>query len=81
VLRQRIGRKKEPAEAHLADEYLDEVVRAYEHFFFRYSGSDLLVVNTSEIDFVERDADLQQLLRRLQEPVKGTQYYLPLGRE
>jgi hypothetical protein len=28
---------------------------------------------------VERDADLQQLLRRLQEPVEGTQYYLPLG--
>ncbi len=81
VLRQRMGRKKEPSEAHVADEYLDEVVRAYEHFFFRYTASDLLVVNTSEIDFVERDADLQQLLRRLQEPVKGTQYYLPLGRE
>ena len=81
VLRQRIGRKKDPSEAEVSDEYLDEVVRAYEHFFFRYTASDLLVVNTSEIDFVERDADLQQLLRRLQEPVKGTQYYLPLGRE
>jgi hypothetical protein len=37
------------------------------------------VINTSEIDFVERNADLQQLLRRLQQPVKGTQYFLPLG--
>jgi deoxyguanosine kinase len=36
-------------------------------------------VDTSEIDFVERSEDLQQLLKRLQEPVKGTQYYLPLG--
>jgi len=79
VLRQRIGKKKDPSEAHVAEEYLGEVVKAYEHFFFRYTASDLLVVNTSEIDFVERDADLQQLLRRLQEPVKGTQYYLPLG--
>jgi deoxyguanosine kinase len=79
VLRQRIEKKKDPSEAHVADEYLGEVVKAYEHFFFRYTASDLLVVNTSEIDFVERDADLQQLLRRLQEPVKGTQYYLPLG--
>ena len=79
VLRQRIGKKREPSEAEVSDEYLQEVVRAYEHFFFRYTASDLLVVNTSEIDFVERDADLQQLLRRLQEPVKGTQYYLPLG--
>ena len=33
--------------------YLEEIVRAYEHFFFRYSASDLLVINTSEIDFVD----------------------------
>jgi deoxyguanosine kinase len=79
VLRQRIGKKKHPSETNISQEYLEEVVHAYEHFFFRYAASDLLVVNTSEIDFVERDADLQQLLRRLQEPVKGTQYYLPLG--
>lgn len=79
VLRTRIARKNAPAESKIALDYLEEVVRAYEHFFFRYSASDLLVVNTSEIDFVERNTDLQQLLRRLQEPVKGTQYFLPLG--
>src|SRR5712692_2226952 len=79
VLRGRIAKKAAPAETQISKDYLEEVVRAYEHFFFRYSASDLLVVNTSEIDFVERNADLQQLLRRLQEPVKGTQYFLPLG--
>jgi deoxyadenosine/deoxycytidine kinase len=79
VLRERIAKKAAPAEARISQDYLEEVVRAYEHFFFRYSGSDLLVVNTSEIDFVDCNADLQQLLRRLQEPVKGTQYFLPLG--
>ncbi len=79
VLRERIARKAAPAETQVSQDYLAEVVRAYEHFFFRYSASDLLVVNTSEIDFVDRNADLQQLLRRLQEPVKGTQYFLPLS--
>ncbi len=79
VLRGRIAKKAAPAESQISQEYLQEVVRAYEHFFFRYAASDLLVVNTSEIDFVDRNADLQQLLRRLQEPVKGTQYFLPLG--
>jgi deoxyadenosine/deoxycytidine kinase len=79
VLRDRIAKKKSPAEKQISSAYLEEIVRAYEHFFFRYSASDLLVINTSEIDFVERNADLQQLLRRLQEPVKGTQYFLPLG--
>jgi len=81
VLRERIARKKSPAESQISRAYLEEVVRAYEHFFFRYSASNLLVINTSEIDFVERNADLQQLLRRLREPVKGTQYFLPLGAE
>jgi deoxyadenosine/deoxycytidine kinase len=79
VLRERIAKKKSPAEKQISRAYLEEVVRAYEHFFFRYSASDLLVINTSEIDFVDRNADLQQLLRRLLEPVKGTQYFLPLG--
>jgi deoxyguanosine kinase len=79
VLRERIAKKDAPAESRIAREYLEEVVRAYEHFFFRYSASNLLVVNTSEIDFVTRNEDLQQLLRRLEHPVKGTQYFLPLG--
>jgi deoxyguanosine kinase len=60
---------------------LQEVVKAYEHFFFHYSASDLLIVNTSEIDFVERNQDLQELLKKVSEPVRGTQYFLPLGSE
>lgn len=79
VLEQRIRKKADPAERQISAEYLEEVVRAYEHFFFRYSASNLLVVNTSEIDFVDRNQDLQELLRRLEQPVKGTQYFLPLG--
>jgi len=79
VLRARIAKKAARDENQISVEYIEEVARAYEHFFFRYAASDLLVINTSDIDFVERSADLQQLLRRLQDPVKGTQYFLPLG--
>ena len=79
VLRARIAKKAAKDENQISPEYIEEVSRAYEHFFFRYEASDLLVIDTSEIDFVARNEDLQQLLRRLQEPVKGTQYFLPLG--
>jgi deoxyguanosine kinase len=79
VLRTRLAKKKAREEKQISPAYIEEVARAYEHFFFRYEGADLLVIDTSEIDFVERNEDLQQLLRRLQEPVKGTQYFLPLG--
>jgi deoxyguanosine kinase len=79
VLRARLAKKKVREERQISWEYIEEVSRAYEHFFFRYEGADLLVVDTSDIDFVERNEDLQQLLRRLQDPVKGTQYFLPRG--
>ena len=79
VLLKRVSKKGDPTEKQISPEYLEAVANAYEHFFFLYSASNLLVVDTSEIDFVERNEDLQELLRRLRQPVKGTQYFLPLG--
>ncbi len=81
VLKKRMKKKNSPGEQAISDDYIEEVARAYEHFFFHYSASDLLVVNTSDIDFVDRHEDLQELLRRLTAPIKGTQYFLPLGAE
>jgi deoxyguanosine kinase len=79
VLKKRLKKKNSPSEAAVSDDYIEALVRAYEHFFFHYTSSDLLVVNTSDIDFVDSHRDLQELLRRLSEPIKGTQYFLPLG--
>lgn len=79
ALKKRIGKKNAPFEHRISEDYLEAVVNAYEHFFFHYKSSDLLVIETSEIDFVDRNEDLQQLLRRLSQPVRGTQYFLPLG--
>ena len=81
VLKKRLKKKNAPGERAVSDEYLEEVVKAYEHFFFHYTSSDLLIVNTSEIDFVDRNEDLRELLRKVSEPIKGTQYFLPLGGE
>jgi deoxyadenosine/deoxycytidine kinase len=79
VLKKRLRKRNAPGEKAISEEYLGEVVKAYEHFFFHYTSSDLLIVNTSEIDFVERNEDLQELLRKVSAPIKGTQYFLPLG--
>jgi deoxyguanosine kinase len=79
VLKQRLKRKGVAGERAISDAYIEQVVHAYEHFFFHYTASDLLVVNTSDIDFVHNNQDLQMLLKRLSEPIKGTQYFLPLG--
>ena len=79
VLKKRLRKKNVAGETTVSDDYIEEVVKAYEHFFFHYTSSDLLVVNTNDIDFVERHTDLQELLRRVSEPIRGTQYFLPLG--
>ena len=77
VLKQRLRRKGLIQEQAISDAYIEQVAKAYEHFFFHYTASDLLVVDTSEIDFVNREQDLALLLKRISEPIKGKQYFLP----
>jgi deoxyguanosine kinase len=77
VLKQRLKRKGLTQEQAMSDEYIEQVAKAYEHFFFHYTASDLLVVDTSEIDFVNRPGDLELLLKRLAEPIQGKQYFRP----
>jgi deoxyguanosine kinase len=79
VLKKRVKKRNVANEKTINEDYLEEVISAYEHFFFHYTSSDLLIVNTSQIDFVERNEDLQELLRKVSAPIKGTQYFLPLG--
>ena len=81
VLKKRLKKKNAPGEKAINEAYLEEVIKAYEHFFFHYTSSDLLIVNTSEIDFVDHNEDLKELLRKVTEPIKGTQYFLPLGNQ
>jgi deoxyguanosine kinase len=78
TLRLRIGLKNVAVEHEISDEYLEELVEAYDHFFHHYKASDLLVVQASEMDFLHRSADLDELVKRLRQPVRGTQYFLPL---
>ena len=63
VLKKRLKKKNASSEkAHQRGLSGRSGGRPYEHFFFHYTSSDLLIVNTSEIDFVERNEDLQELL-------------------
>ncbi len=57
--------------------YLREVNEAYQHFFFHYSSTPLLVVETSQVDFQESDSAVDDLIRQINTMGKGTQYYVP----
>jgi deoxyadenosine/deoxycytidine kinase len=60
-------------------EYLRALSQAYNTFFFHYEESPLLVVDTSEIDLVTREEDLENLIREIHSTRRGTWYYKPLG--
>ena len=78
VLLQRIKSRNIPYEKEIELEYLKRLTEAYNYYFFHYDQSPLLVVNTSEIDFVKRKEDLDQLLREIKKMRKGTWYFTPM---
>jgi deoxyguanosine kinase len=78
VLLHRIRTRNVPYEKEVDLEYLKKLTEAYNYYFFHYDQTPLLVVNTSEIDFVNRKEDLDQLIREIRQMRQGTWYFIPL---
>jgi deoxyadenosine/deoxycytidine kinase len=57
--------------------YLRELNEAYQHFFFHYTATPLLVVETSHLDLARNDAALDDLIRQVRGMGRGTRYYVP----
>jgi deoxyadenosine/deoxycytidine kinase len=79
VLNKRMRRRDRDYERRIAPAYLERVGEAYRQFFYHYSESPLLVVQSSEIDFVERPDDFEALLKEIQTVKRGVQHYVPLS--
>jgi deoxyguanosine kinase len=79
VLYKRIKKRDKKYERRVTFEYLKEVAQAYNQFFFYYDETPLLVVNTSEIDFISSSKDLADLIKEINNMGSGTQHYIPLG--
>jgi deoxyguanosine kinase len=75
VLMQRIQQRAIPAEQLIQEQYLVNLTRAYTEFFHYYNSSALLVVNSSELDFVNNDADYSLLLNHIRTIRKGSRNY------
>jgi deoxyguanosine kinase len=79
VLYKRVKKRDKKFERGVTFEYLGEVAQAYNQYFFHYDETPLLVVNTSEIDFVSSSKDLADLIKEINNMGSGTQHYIPLG--
>ncbi len=74
-IRQR-GRKYEES---MSEEYIKELNEAYNYFFFRYKSSPLLIVRATDIDFVNKEEDFEDLVEQIFRPNKApVEYYSPV---
>ncbi|MDR3627117.1 MAG: deoxynucleoside kinase [Ignavibacteriaceae bacterium] len=73
-----IKRRNRKIERNLTRSYIEELVEAYNHFFFRYKDTPLIIVNSSEIDFVNSDNDFDELFKQIfREDRAFTEYFKP----
>ncbi len=79
VLLGRIKKRGREFERKFDADYLAELSRTYNDFFHRYDETPLLVVNTSDVDYAENEADLDDLVRQMNQIKAGSHYFQPLG--
>ena len=73
-----IRKRGRPYEKNISEDYIRELSEAYNQFFFNYRKAPLLIVNTTEIDFVNNREDFEDLLEHILAPRKSpVEYYNP----
>ncbi|MCC6651392.1 MAG: deoxynucleoside kinase [Candidatus Eisenbacteria bacterium] len=78
TLMERIAKRNRPFERDMEKDYIARLNDAYNHYFFHYTDTPLLVVNTNMIDFVNQPDDYEDLVRRILSHRQGTTYYTPI---
>jgi deoxyadenosine/deoxycytidine kinase len=79
VLQERIKKRAREYERGITRDYLERLTEAFRQFFHDYTEAPLLVVDCSEIDFVEHRGDLADLIKEIHDTRQGVQHYIPLG--
>ena len=70
-----IKRRSRKIERNLTRSYIEELSEAYTHFFFRYSNTPLLIVNSTELDFVNNEHDFSELYKQIFRKDRGVKEY------
>jgi len=78
TLQRRISKEGDPMEKNISEKYLEDIVEAFDYFFFNYQAAPLLVVKADDLDF-NREEDLLDLIDQIKEMKKSSLYYVPQG--
>jgi deoxyadenosine/deoxycytidine kinase len=65
TLAERVKRRASGHERGMSEEYLALLAESYSRFFYHYAAAPVLIVNSENLNFVERDADFELLVSRM----------------
>ncbi len=65
-------------EKNMDEDYIEALNQMYNQYFFRYNETPLLIINTTDIDFVHNEEDLAEILKTIQTPPAGTKLFRPV---
>ena len=80
TLLRRIEKEGTVMEKNISEKYLEDVLEAFDYFFFNYQATPLFVIKADEIDF-ERDEDITDLLDKIKQMKKSPLFYVPIDRQ
>ena len=78
TLMRNIAKRGRDFETNMSFEYLDALGQVYAEYFFKYQETPLIIINTNNIDFVHNNADLEEVIKYIREPVSGTKFFNPI---
>ena len=78
TLMNNIVRRGREMEEDISKDYIDALRQVYTEYFFRYQDSPLVIINTSNIDFVHNENDLKEIINFIRKPVSGTKFFNPV---
>jgi deoxyguanosine kinase len=78
VLAERVRRRAAGFERGISEEYLALLAESYARFFYHYTVAPVLIVNSENLNFVERDADFELLVSRMR-GMKSRREFFNLG--
>lgn len=79
ALLQRLAKEGSALEKNISERYLEDILEAFDYFFFNYQASPLLVIRADDLDF-SREEDIIDILDRIRQMKKSPLYYVPLGK-
>ena len=79
ALLERIARRGILFERAIDRRYLERVTDAYARFFHAYNEGPLLIVNASQIDPINNEADYAQLFQQIERTTGGRHFFNPVA--